>query len=370
MHARGRRSPVLVVALVCALVLTAAPGARAAAPDVATTAAPTIAQLIGAKLVIRMNSIAPTPSLIGRVRRGEIGGIVLFGSINITTKAALVSATATLQAAAAAGGWPPLLIMADQEGGNVRTIPWAPTSYSARAMGQDGRSAFVRGRGLASGAELLASGVNVDLAPVADVGFARTGFMYLAGRTFSSSSTTVARLAPAFAAGLAEAAVVATMKHFPGIGRVRLNTDRYVQTVTATRTQLASDLAPFKAAIARGVPMIMLSNVRYTAWDSVNPAGWSRAIGTDLLRGTLGFTGVTITDSLNGTAAARDVSPTTLAFKAARAGTDMIMLTGRETDTKAQFDYLVAKAAARLIPLDRLQASYDRIMALRAGLGD
>ena len=71
---------------------------------------------------------ARTASLLKRVRLGEVGGIVLFKSFNITTQAALVAATAKLQAAATAGGWPPLLIMADQEGGDIRTIPWAPTS--------------------------------------------------------------------------------------------------------------------------------------------------------------------------------------------------------------------------------------------------
>ena len=357
------RSRLLVLAVIGGVVLSSAPAASA------VTVEPTIPQLIGAALVVRMNGTSPDPSLLKRVRLGEVGGIVLFKSINITTKTALVAATRKLQAAAADGGWPPLLIMADQEGGGVRTIPWAPTVYSARAMGANGSTTYVRGKGRATGKELLASGVDVDLAPVADVAYGTSGFMYLAGRTFATSSPKVSRLATAFALGLRDQHVLATMKHFPGIGRVRLNTDRYVQTVTATRAQLASDLAPFKAGIANHVPMIMLSNATYTAYDRVNAAGWSHAIGTDLLRGTLGFTGVTITDSLNGTAAARGVSATSLAYRAARAGTDMLMLTGTEPSTKAQFDYLVAKADAGLIPLGRLRASYDRIMALRTTLG-
>jgi beta-N-acetylhexosaminidase len=358
------RSRLLVLIVIGGLFLPAVPTASA------VTAEPTIAQLIGAKLVVRMNGTTPSATLLTRVRLGEVGGIVLFKAFNITTQAALVAATAKLQAAATAGGWPPLLIMADQEGGDIRTIPWAPTSYSARAMGANGSTTFVRGKGHATAIGLLASGVNVDLAPVADVAFGTSGFMYLAGRTFSTSSSKVSRLAPAFALGLADRGVVATMKHFPGIGRVPLNTDRYVQTVTATRAQLASDLAPFKAAIADHVPMIMLSNATYTAYDTASAAGWSHTIGTNLLRDLLGFTGVTITDSLNGTAAARGVSSTTLAYRAARAGTDMIMITGTESSTAAQFDYLVAKAGAGLIPLDRLQASYDRILTLRASLGD
>src|SRR6187402_1475494 len=96
----------------------------------------------------------------------------------------------------------------------------------------------------------------------------------------------------------------------------------------------------------------------------------SHAIGVDLLRGQLGFSGVTITDSLNGTAAARGVSSASLALKAVRAGTDMIMLTGSETNTDAQFDFLVAKADAGAIPLETLRESYARILALKATLAD
>ena len=88
------------------------------------------------------------------------------------------------------------------------------------------------------------------------------------------------------------------MKHFPGIGRSRLNTDQYVVVLRAGRTTLAAGLIPYKTAIARHIPLIMLSNATYTAYDSVNGAGWSHAISIGLLRHQLGFTGVSITDSL------------------------------------------------------------------------
>jgi beta-N-acetylhexosaminidase len=362
------RLAVSVLAVALALPVTPAALAGDDDPSAPAPAEPTLAALIGQKLVVRMDGPTPSVALLGRVQRGEIGGIVLFGS-NLTTQAALVAAVDALEAAAAAGGQPPLLIMADQEGGGIRRIPWAPPASSARAMGANGRTTVIETRGRRAGTALLASGVNVDLAPVADVPSSTDSFMYRARRTFSFGVRRTGRLALAFARGLASAGVIATVKHFPGIGRVRLDTDRFVQTVTASRSALAADLSPFRRAIAAGVPMIMLSNATYTAYDPDNAAGWSPAIATTLLRQTLGFTGVSITDSLSGTAHARGVPARELAAAAARAGTDMVMLTGDEASTARAFDYLLAEAASGSIPVSTLGASYDRILALKATLG-
>lgn len=137
-------------------------------------------------------------------------------------------------------------------------------------------------------------------------------------------------------------------------------------TLTATEDQLAPGLLPYQAAIANDIPMIMLSNATYTAYDAVNGAGWSHAIAADLLRTELGFEGVTITDSLSGTAAARGVTATSLARKAAKAGTDMILLTGPEAATSKAYAKLLDDAEAGTLPLATLQASYARILALKA----
>jgi beta-N-acetylhexosaminidase len=97
-------------------------------------------------------------------------------------------------------------------------------------------------------------------------------------------------------------------------------------------------------------------------------AGWSRAIAVTLLRQELGFTGVTITDSLDGTALARGLSTRLLAVRAARAGTDMILLTGSEASTRAAYATLLSDAQDGSIPKATLRASYDRILALKTGL--
>jgi beta-N-acetylhexosaminidase len=112
----------------------------------------------------------------------------------------------------------------------------------------------------------------------------------------------------------------------------------------------------------------MLSNAVYRAYDRHNAAAWSHAIGTGLLRGDLGFRGVTITDALDGAAAARGILPNGLAVRSAAAGTDMILLSGSEAASRSVYRSLVDAASAGRIRTARLRASYERIVALKQGL--
>ena len=355
----------LLIRLLLALALAVGTAGVAPAAPSAASSEPTLTQLVGQKMVIRMDGTTPSASLLGRVRRGEVGGIVLFG-FNITTKSALIAAMGKLQSAAAGGGQPPLLIMVDQEGGTVKRIPWAGPTMSAQQMGIVNSVTGTTQQGASSAATLRASGINVNLAPVADVAASHSSFMYLAARTFGFSNTRVSRLAIAFANGTSSQGVLPTFKHFPGIGRATLNTDSHKVVITASRTAMETDLLPFRNAIAAGAaPMLMLSNATYTAWDSSNAAGWSKPMAA-FLRNDLGYTGVTITDSLTGTSSAYGITANTLAARACRAGTDMIMLTGSETTTARSFLSLLGLAQSRSIATATLRTSYDRILALKS----
>ena len=283
--------------------------------------------------------------------------MILFGE-NVTTPAALVQLIETLRAAAAAGDQPRLLIAVDQEGGPIKRIPWAPPTLSPTQMGASGSTSVARTQGADTGAALRALGIDVDFAPVADVPASTSSFMYKAGRTFSFSATTTAAVSDAFASGLETAEVAPSMKHFPGLGYATRDTDSYVVTITASKTALAPGLKPYMTAIGHHIPMIMLSNATYPAYDSANAAGWSHAIGVTLLRGSMGFTGVTITDSLDGAAKARGVSTASLAIRAAAAGTDMILISGTEASTAADYTALINAVKAGTIPLAGLKASY------------
>ncbi len=330
-------------------------------------AAPSLQHLIGQKLVVSMDGTTPSASLLDRVRSGRVGGVIIHGS-NFSTAARLRSIAAKLQQAAANGGGPKLLIAVDQEGGSVKTISWIPPKLSPPQMGDIGSSDTARRQGRKTGSALLDLGVNTDFAPVADVPASTASFMYQQGRTWSFGARKTSRLANAFAIGLGDGGALATMKHFPGLGYATRNTDDFVVHIGATKSELRPGLIPYRHAVANGVPLVMLSNALYKAYDKIHAAGWSRAIGTTLLRRGLGFKGVTITDSLDGAAHARGIATNPLAVKAARAGTDMLLLTGSEAASRSVYQSLLAAATDGKISHSRLAASYTRILALKASL--
>ena len=325
----------------------------------ATAFQPTLFQLVGQKLVVSMSGTTPSASLLTRARRGEIGGVIVH-RFNFSSSAQLRSIAGALQRAAASGGQPRLLIAVDQEGGSVKTIPWLPPVRSPRHVRS---AADARADGRRTGAALLTLGVNTDFAPVTDVPGSTASAVYRQGRTWSFDGTTTARLAGAFALGLADAHALATTKHFPGLGLATADTDRAVVRITASRARLAPGLLPYRGT---RVPLVMLSNAIYDAYDRTNAAGWSRAIATGLLRGELGFQGVSITDSLDGAAHARKIAPNGLALAAARAGTDLILLTGGEVATRDVFASLLRAAQGGRVGRAGLERSYARIQRLKA----
>src|SRR5262245_18249705 len=323
---------------------------------------PTLAQLVGQKLVVTMQGTAPTASLLARVRRGEVGGVIVHG-FNFRTSEGLRRITRSLQVAAAAGGRHRLLIAVDQEGGKVKTVSWAPPSVAPATMGSRARE-----QGRWTGTALRALGINVDLAPVADVPVSRASAVYRQGRTWSFDAEKTALQAGDFALGLHDGRAVATMKHFPGLGLARRDTDRALVRIRAPRSRLEPGLLPFRRGIRHAVPVTMLAKPLSAAYDRVHPAGWSRAIASTLLRRELGFSGVSMTDSLDAAAHARGIPPIGLAIGAANAGTDLILLTGSEAATRDAFTSLLRAAQSGRVGRATLETSYARILRLKARL--
>ena len=310
----------------------------------------------------RFAGAMPSADLLERVRGGEVGGVILFGE-NIRSPAAVATLVRKLQQVASAGGNPPLLVAVDQEGGQVRRLPDGPPSASAARLGQTLDAAGVAAEGRRTGAYLHRLGLSVDLAPVADVADARTSF--LGSRVFGNDPDLVARLAPAFAGGLQRAHVAATAKHFPGLGTAPANTDVARVVVRTRRGELQRRLRPFRAAVASGVKLVMVSNASYPALDATGaPALFSRPIVGNLLRGRLGFGGVVITDALGAPA------PRATAHAPARAlaaGVDVLLYTS-EAESRAGFADLLASARSSAAVRSHLAAADARIAALKAWL--
>ena len=325
----------------------------------------TIRELVGQKFVVAMNGTSPSPALLARIRRGEVGGIILFGA-NVESRAQLVRSVAAMQRAARTSGRPPLLIAADQEGGEIRRLSWAGPALATSELGRLSR-ARIEEEARAAGLELRSAGINVDLAPVADVP-APGSFMALEGRTFAPDASGVATAATAFARGLASARVAASLKHFPGIGRATRNTDRAAVALNATLGQITrTDLLPFRKAVAAGVPLVMISNATYPALDT-KPAPWSPRIQA-LLRDQLSFEGATITDSLDDAAATRGRTIASVASLAAQAGIDLLLLTGSEASSDGAYESVVRAAEQGKVSVAALRRSDARITALKKVVG-
>jgi beta-N-acetylhexosaminidase len=318
-------------------------------------------QLAGARVITGFPGRQPPKVLRRMIRAGQVSGVILFDG-NVGGRRSVRRLTGQLQSIPRPAGSPPLLIAVDQEGGLVRRLP-GPPKPSAAAIGARG-PAFAERLGRATGSSLRGMGVNVDLAPVLDIG--RRG-RAIAGerRAFGQTASEVSERGVAFARGLAAGGVAATAKHFPGLGEAKVNTDNAKQTVNLPAATLrAEDEAPFGDFVAAGGQLVMLSTAVYPA-ISHKPAAFAHAVATGELRGRLGFQGVSITDSL-GTVSGRAVGgPARSARVAATAGVDLVLYTDLRSAAKARRGLA---AGLRDGSLDRegFEQSVNRVLALRS----
>jgi beta-N-acetylhexosaminidase len=332
-------------------------------------------QLAGQRIIYSYAGLRPPQSLLAAIRAGEAGGVIFFGP-NVSSAAQLRSVVNQLQAASRtspvhAG----LLMLTDQEGGEVRRLPGAPVP-SEKQIGESstgGAAAEAAGAGAAR--TLTGAGINVNLAPVLDVYRQPGNFIDEFQRSYSSNSATVAKLGAAFISAQQRAGVAATAKHFPGLGAATRSQNTDLVPVTL-RTPLAIlravDEAPYVSAIATGVKLVMPSWATYPALDAHMPAGLSPAVIQGELRGRLGFRGVTITDGIDAGSLAPFGGVGNRAVLAASAGADLILCATTNPDDNSPAIGVAARSAiASALARHRLSATgaeqtAGRILALRA----
>ncbi len=275
----------------------------------------TLRQAIGQRMVFAYSGTRPPAALRRRIARGEAAGVILF-SRNIGGVAAVRTQIARLQRIKRPAAVDvPLLVMIDQEGGDVRRLPGPPAEGAAATPS----SAAARANGRAAGRLLRSAGVNVDLAPVVDVARADRALAN-EGRTYDDDALGVIAKAGAFADGLRAAGVEPVLKHFPGFGAASINTDDGAARIDLSRAALrAVDLQPYAKIETRAV---MLSTAVYPRVDP-RPAAFSTSLGRRRAARPSEFTGVTMTDDLQTPAVARYGSPAQLASFTMNAGVDL-----------------------------------------------
>lgn len=278
-----------------------------------------------------------------------------------------------IRAGARGGAGVEPFISIDQEGGIVARIkegvtPMPGAMTMAAAVLGGGRSASeVRAMARICGSELGALGINWNLAPVADVNV-NPANPVIGVRSFGEDSGLVAELASAYAAGLADAGVLASGKHFPGHGDTMVDSHLGLPLIPHGMGRLEKvELVPFRRLIAAGIPAITTAHVRFPAIEEAAlPATLSPRVLTGLLRGELGFRGLILTDCMEMKAIADNFPDA--AVMAVKAGVDLIDVS-HTYEAQAAAARSIEEAVLRGdIPESRIDESVDRILAAKSRL--
>ena len=315
----------------------------------------TLRQQVGQLTISSFPEPAAPAYVRRRLRARETAGVILFGP-NAATRPQWRRLTRSVQLAA--GG--EALVMVDQEGGEVRTVGWAGPPV---AQPEQGAPSEVRRAAETAARQLRSAGVNVNLAPVADVPAGASPA--LVTRAFAGDANSIAASTRAAIEGMSSAGVAATAKHFPGLGRARVNTDDSSADVPG---ELEADLVPFREAIAADVPLVMLSHARYLELAPTHIASQSPEIITGLLREELGFDGVVVTDSIEAQAVLDRSGVGRAAERSILAGADLILLTGSASWNQVH-PWLLRRARASKPFRERVRRSAGRVLSLKERMG-
>jgi beta-N-acetylhexosaminidase len=322
-----------------------------------------------ARLMIAFAGGDLPPAAARRIRDLEVAGVTLFRAHNVVDPPQVRRLTAAIQAARPAGA-PPLLIAADQEGGQLMGLGDGTTPFAGpMALGAVGDEALAERVAGAMALELRALGVNVDYAPVCDVA-SNAANPALGIRGFGDDPEAVGRLAAATVRGLQANGVAATAKHFPGAGDATADPHHGLALVARTRAELAGrELVPFGAALAAGARLVMTGHLALAGEADDRPASLSAAVLRDLLRGELGFAGVTVTDALDMRALAQGSAQIIDAVVALREGEDVLLGTADEAALLRLEEGLAQARRRGLVDADDDAAAVARLLELRRWLG-
>lgn len=306
----------LAVCLMCALPLAAQTRFEDLSPE----------EQLGQTLVVFVD-VDSAELVRPAIEQGKIGGVLIqWGNYSLAETKKLVDKLQTW--AANSPHKIPLFISIDYEGGTVYTpitlgFDYLPTNMMlSAARDEEGAAAIAYLAGL----ELRRAGVHINFSPVLDVN-SNPHNPIIGVRSFGSDPASVTRMGGALINGFKAADIVSVVKHFPGHGDTSADSHYDVPVVRASYSQLQKiHLAPFEAAVKQGVPGVMTGHILYPALDNKNVATFSRPILQDLLRGTMGFKGLIVTDSLDMKSATSYCTIPGCAVRALESGADMILL--------------------------------------------
>ena len=276
--------------------------------------------------------------------------------------------TEALHRIAAAAG-PGALVAVDQEGGQVRVLQGKGFGDMPSAVEQGALPpAQLSVKAGAWAGALARAGIDVNLAPVADVvpagSEAANAPIGRYDRQYGSDPGAVAKSVRAFVIGMEEGDVAATVKHFPGLGRVTGNTDTTADVHDTVTTVGDQSLLPFRVAIGAGVPLVMVSSATYDKIDPTAPAVYSAAIIRGTLRSLLRFRGVVVSDDVGSALSAASLPLRKRGTAFVSAGGDLVLTVDPATARQLSAGLLAAYQASAPFRA-KVDASVLRILGLK-----
>jgi beta-N-acetylhexosaminidase len=313
--------------------------------------------------VIGLDGTSSSAPDVAAFAGNDWGGAAL-GRTNFLSDSQIGALAAGISSLARNAGNVPPLIAAPQEGGPDTAFPGLPPEGEA-AIGASGSPATARAQALLAGKQLLALGVNMTFAPLADVDVPDGA---LSGRLFGTSPGVVARDAAAAVNGYRASGIISAAGHFPGEGAASADPDEMMATVGGSLSSLEQrDLIPF-ATIAPTAPVIMMSNATYAAYDGVTPAGLLPQ-AVQLLRTRYGFGGVVMTDDLDAALLSTGGTAAQAAVSAVQAGEDLLYITGSPTEQLSAYQAVLSAVQSGHISRGRIRDALLRVLTLKAHYG-
>jgi beta-N-acetylhexosaminidase len=306
------------------------------------------------------------PAWVDQRLREGLGGVCLFG-MNIASRSQLAELTAAIYAAN-----PTAIIAVDEEGGDVTRLyqdRGAPFPGNA-LLGRLDDVALTERVGAQVGWELRAVGMNLALAPDADIN-SNPNNPVIGVRSFGTDPHAVARHVAAWTRGVQSTGVAACAKHFPGHGDTATDSHHELPVIhTDAQTLHVRELAPFRAAIDAGARTVMTSHIVVPAYETDEPATFSRRLLTDMLRNELGFTGVIVTDALDMAGASARKGIPGAAVAALAAGAELLCIGTKNTDEQLDAILVAIDAAVSdgTLPSESVEAAAAHVRALGAHL--
>ena len=290
----------------------------------------------------------------------HMGGVILFDR-NMESPEQVKQLTSDLQAQS--NEKVPLFIGIDEEGGDVvRMAEKLTPPPSQKEIGATGDIEQAKTWAIKTAKSLKDMGINVNFAPVADVGSNDK-------RSYSTDANTVIDFVRAATKGYQQENIIYSLKHFPGIGKGKVDSHIDSSSIdVAKEVLMTEDILPFKTIIDESDPndyFILVSHLKYLALDEEYPASLSSKIMTDLLRNKLGYKGIIITDDMEMGAVANHNDFRSIGVKAVKAGADIVLVCHEYEHQQEVYLGLLDAVNSGEISQERIDESVKRIIKVK-----